>query len=455
MTDDEMIVNEDVKTKKPTEPKTQKVYQKPITKIVFIGILVLLLLIPMEMIKKLISERMWTAEDATKEVYQSWSEPQTIVGPVLSLTLKTQTKDAEGKAKFEYNTYNILPNDLKINGNIATQELKRGIYEIVVYNAPIDIAGNFVYTDELKNIIGSFEDAEITNASIYIGISDLRGISEEVTMNFGEQHLNMNSGMPSFSLSTSGLSSTVNLDSFLTGNTVNFSTKLALKGSKSIDFLPLGKTTSVALTSNCTTPSFQGSFLPANRNVTNDGFTCDWKVVQVNRNYPQVIGGQSYNKSVYDSAFGVNVLIPLQHYQKSMRTVKYAILIILLTFVVSFFVEMIQKKDIHPVQYLLIGLALCLFYSLLVSLSEHILFTAAYIIAALMTDGLITCYLAGVLKIKKTALAIGGLLLALYAFIFVLLQLESYALLAGSIGLFVLLAVLMHFSQKIEWYKTN
>ena len=454
MTENEIIVNEDARTK-PNEQKTPKKYQKPITKVVFIGILVLILLIPMQMIKNLINERMRTAEDATREVYQSWSGPQTIAGAVLSLTLKTQTKDAEGKAKFEYNTYNILPNDLKINGNIATQELKRGIYEIVVYNAPLDITGNFVYTDDLKNIIGSFEDSEVTNASIYIGISDLRGISEEVTMNFGEQQLNMNSGMPSYSLSTSGLSSKVNLDSFLAGSVVNFSTKLALKGSKSIDFIPLGKTTSVALTSNCTTPSFQGSFLPANRNVTNNGFTCDWKVVQVNRNYPQVIVGQSYNRSVYDSAFGVNVLIPLQHYQKAMRTVKYAILIILLTFVVNFFVEMIQKKDIHPIQYLLIGLALCLFYTLLVSLSEHISFTAAYIIAALMTDGLITCYLAGVLKIKKTALAIGGLLLALYAFIFVLLQLESYALLAGSIGLFVLLAVLMHFSQKIEWYKTN
>ena len=209
------------------------------------------------------------------------------------------------------------------------------------------------------------------------------------------------------------------------------------------------------MTSNCTTPSFAGSFLPANREVTKDGFTSDWKVVQVNRNYPQVIAGNAYYRAVNDSKFGVNVLIPLQHYQKSMRTVKYAILIILLTFVVSFFVEMIQKKDIHPVQYLLIGLALCLFYSLLVSISEHTSFTIAYIIAALMTDGLITCYLAGVLKIKKTALAIGGLLLALYAFIFVLLQLESYALLAGSIGLFVLLAVLMHYSQKIDWYKTN
>ena len=430
-------------------------FQKPLTKLIFIGVLVLLLLIPMEMIKSLINERMEIADEATNEVYQSWSGPQTITGPVLSLTLKSQTTDAEGKAKFEQNTYNILPNKLNINGNIATQELKRGIYEIVVYNAPIDITGSFVYTDELKNIMSSYDNVEVTNAAIYMGISDLRGISEEVMIQFGDQQLYMNSGLPAYSLSNSGLSNNVDIEQFLEGKQMDFSTKLTLKGSKSIDFMPFGKTTSVKLSSNCTTPSFSGTFLPTNRNITNEGFTCDWKVVQVNRNYPQVISGNSYYKPIQDSVFGVNVLIPLQHYQKSMRTVKYAILIILLTFVVNFFVEMIQKKDIHPVQYLLIGLALCLFYSLLVSLSEHTSFTIAYIIAALMTDGLITCYLAGVLKIKKTALAIGGLLLALYAFIFVLMQLESYALLAGSIGLFILLAVLMHFSQKIEWYKQS
>lgn len=454
MIDNDFNANGEGRPASPVKKDAPK-FQKPLTKLVFIGILVLLLLIPMGMIKNLINERMDIADDATKEVYQSWSGPQTVTGPVLSLTLKTQTTDADGKPKFEQNTYNILPDKLNINGNITTQELKRSIYEIVVYNAPIDITGNFVYTDELKNIISNFDNVEVTNAIIYMGISDLRGISEEVMIKFGDQQLYMNSGLPAYSLSNSGLSSKVDIEQFLEGKQIEFSAKLTLKGSKSIDFLPLGKTTSVALNSNCTTPSFTGTFLPSNRNVTKDGFTCDWKVIQVNRNYPQVIPSNAYFKSIQDSAFGVNVLIPLQHYQKSMRTVKYAILIILLTFVVNFFVEMIQKKDIHPVQYLLIGLALCLFYSLLVSLSEHTSFTIAYIIAALMTDGLITCYLAGVLKIKKAALAIGGLLLLLYAFIFVLMQLESYALLAGSIGLFILLAVLMHFSQKIEWYKQS
>ena len=453
MEGDKIIFTKDSQSK-PAEKSTKK-YQKPITKIVFIGILVLILLIPMQMIKNLIYERIQTADEASNEVFNSWSGPQTVTGPVLSLKLKYKTKDAEGKTQVDYRTYNILPNELKINGNINTQELKRGIYEIVVYNTPIDISGTFIYPEELKNIIGDGDNVSIEKSFIYMGISDLRGISEEVVMNFGEQKLDMNSGMPEYSIANSGLSGLVDINDYLAGNAIAFSTNLKLKGSKSIDFLPLGKSTSVELKSNCHTPSFTGSFLPANREVNADGFTCDWKVVQVNRNYPQVIVGNVYNREINDSKFGVNVLIPLQHYQKAMRTVKYAILIILLTFVVSFFVEMIQQKDVHPVQYLLIGLALCLFYALLVSISEHTSFTTAYIIAALMTDGLITCYLAAVLKIKKTAFAIGGLLLLLYAFIFVLLQLESYALLAGTLGLFVILAVLMYFSQKIEWYRQS
>jgi inner membrane protein len=173
--------------------------------------------------------------------------------------------------------------------------------------------------------------------------------------------------------------------------------------------------------------------------------------MHLNRNYPQVMVNSRWVTDMDDSEFGVDMLFPVQHYQKSIRTVKYAILIIILTFVVSFFVEIFQKKYIHPFQYVLIGAALCLFYSLLISISEHTGFTVAYCIASLMTVTLITCYMIGVLKIKKTALTIGSLLALLYLYIFLLIQMETYALLAGSIGLFVILALIMYFSQRIQW----
>ena len=173
--------------------------------------------------------------------------------------------------------------------------------------------------------------------------------------------------------------------------------------------------------------------------------------MHLNRNYPQVLTEDNWNDEVDQSVFGVDMLMPVQHYQKSMRSVKYAMLIILLTFVVSFFVEVLQKKQVHPFQYLLIGLALCLFYSLLISISEHTGFTTAYTVASAMTVSLITCYMAGILKIKRTALTVGALLTCLYVYVFVLIQMETYALLAGSIGLFVILAVVMYVSQRIDW----
>jgi inner membrane protein len=180
-----------------------------------------------------------------------------------------------------------------------------------------------------------------------------------------------------------------------------------------------------------------------------NGFTGEWKIMHLNRNYPQAIYGDEWQHDLPASVFGVEMLIPVQHYQKSMRSAKYAILIILLTFVICFFVEAIQKKDIHPFQYLLVGLALCLFYALLVSISEHAGFCVAYAIASAMTVILLASYMAGVLKEKRMAFAVGGLLALLYLYVFVLIQMETYALLAGSIGLFVILAVIMYFSQRI------
>ena len=232
---------------------------------------------------------------------------------------------------------------------------------------------------------------------------------------------------------------------------IPFGINLRIKGSESAMFTPLGKTTFVSLKSNCSTPSFTGAFLPENREVAENGFSATWKILNLNRNYPQVFIGENWSIDLNDSTFGVNLLLPVDQYQKSIRSIKYAFLIIILTFVICFFVEVLQKKNINPFQYLLIGLALCLFYTLLVSISEHLNFTLSYVIATTMTIGLLTFYLSGILKIKKTAITIGGMLLLLYTYIFILIQMEIYALLVGSIGLFIILAIIMYCSLKINW----
>lgn len=427
-------------------------------KIVLIGVLILLLFIPLSMIRGLISERIETASDATLEVQNKWSGSQLITGPCISIPFyenreETYYEDGVTKVKVRkvLNHINVLPETLNITGNITTEELNRGLFEIVVYRTPLELKGTFILPKDLKKDI-TYEELFMQNAILSLGLSDLRGISEQITVQWGDQTLQFNPGLPSNYIFSSGVSTPLPLETYLQpGDTVNFSIHLQLKGSQSLCFAPFGKTTQAEITSNCTTPSFTGAFLPEQREVTAEGFKAEWKILNLNRNYPQIFTCSQHFDTESLSSFGVDLLLPVQQYQQSMRSVKYAYLIIILTFVVSFFVEVMQKKNIHPFQYLLTGLALCLFYTLLIAMSEHLGFTLAYVISAIMTIVLLTLYIMGILKIRKTAFTIGGLLTLLYTYIFVLIQMETYALLAGSLGLFIILAIIMYYSQKINW----
>ena len=420
-------------------------------KVVTIGFLTLLLMIPMMMIENLMNERERTAGDAVAEVGQKWSGEQTVLGPVLTIPRYVlQRTDESGRTERVLEVVNILPESLDITGDVRTEELRRGIYEAVVYRSTMELRGTFVLPPEVTLRPGD-PDFPLDEAMLNLGLSDLRGISEPVSVEWDSTQTTFDPGIRHNDLLSSGVSCRANVMPLAAGRTVSFRIRLALKGSGSLYFAPVGKTTTIALRSNCRTPSFTGAFLPANRQVTDSGFVCDWKVMHLNRNYPQVLTGRDRQEALEESIFGVDVLQPVKRYQQSMRSVKYAILIIVLTFVVCFFVEVLQRRHIHPLQYLLVGLALSLFYSLLLSISEHTSFGRAYLIAAVMTVSLITCYMAGVLKLRRTAMAIGGLLAGLYVYVYVLIGMESYALLAGSVGLFVILAVIMYVSQKIDW----
>ena len=216
-----------------------------------------------------------------------------------------------------------------------------------------------------------------------------------------------------------------------------------------MNFAPVGEVTKIHVKGDCATPSFNGNFLPTERNVSPDGFEASWEVISINRPYPQAFSGNRSDE-IAASQVQVGLRIPVDRFQKTERAIKYALLVIVLTFIAALFSEFKLRRHINVFQYLLIGLALVLFYSLLLSMSEHMAFALAYLIATLMTAGLVTTYLFGVLKVKKQAIIIGVMLLFMYAYIFVLLNLESYALLAGSIGLFIILSAIMYYSLKIR-----
>ncbi|MEQ8425698.1 MAG: cell envelope integrity protein CreD, partial [Cyclobacteriaceae bacterium] len=230
-----------------------------------------------------------------------------------------------------------------------------------------------------------------------------------------------------------------------------FSLHLSFKGSRGLDFVPVGKTTSVKLSGPWPNPSFNGEFLPTSRTITENGFDAEWKVLHFNRPFTQQWAGETKNLSGSD--FGVELLIPVEQYQKSMRTSKYGILIILLTFVSLFLVEISQRIKIHPFQYILIGAALIVYYSLLLSISEQIGYNGSYLISSIATIALITFYSASFLRLRKLVGLFSALLVAFYSFIYIIIIQQDFSLLTGSVGLFVVIGALMYLTRKINWYR--
>jgi inner membrane protein len=229
-----------------------------------------------------------------------------------------------------------------------------------------------------------------------------------------------------------------------------FSLVIDLNGSSEIAFVPLGEMTAVSMESDWGDPSFTGGFLPAFREITPDGFRADWKILNLNRNYPQAWIGDQYK--VLNSAFGAKLYLPVDHYQKTERTVKYALLFIVLTFASLFLSEMMAKTVLHPIQYTLIGFALVLFYLLLLSLSEHLGFNLAYALATLLVVALVSLYANWITSKKRIAFTTSAVLLILYAFLYVTLQIQDYALLVGTVGLLITLGIIMYVTRHIDWF---
>jgi len=414
-------------------------------KLLIIGLLSVILLIPQQLIMHLVNERYETSRAAESEVEQMWSGEQRVIGPVVHIPSRdNQTPDVY-----------LLPEDFKVKGDLKSENRHRGSFDVTVYTADLNIDGSFLIPS-----LSDYSEAKyrLDKAEVLISLSDFRGLTENIVFHLNGKDYTMSSDKDGQMGSV--LRCSVPIAVLMGDSAVDYSVRMPLKGSESIMFLPIGNSTSVQLTSNCVTPSFQGNFLPMERTVSDSGFAATWKVLALNRNFAQSVTQwnryserNAHSVCMDDNEFGVIMRAPVLQYQQTTRTVKYAYLFIFLTFATVFFVEHRRQTPIHPVQYLLIGVALLVFYTLLLSFSEHIPFLWSYMISMLMTITLITGYLAGILKIRKTALMVGALLLALYIFIYVLLQLETYALLFGSIGIFVILAVLMYVSLKVKWYK--
>lgn len=433
----------------------KKVKHNLLIKTIIIVVIALLLLIPSAMIQNIIYERENRQLEAVEEVSSIWSAQQTLSGPVLSIPYyrymtQYSTKDSTEKIVQIKDHIHILPDVLNIEGSLIPEKRYRGIYEIVVYNSKINMSGSF-YPIDFKSFDIPIADLMLDKAYVSLGISDLRGIEKQVDLSWNQELVSFNPGTVTNDFISSGINAEIKLDE-KNKTAYSFSLDLDLKGSRLLHFIPVGKVTNLNLKSEWVNPSFNGAFLPDTRKIDENGFQANWNILNLNRNFPQSWIG---SKFIDDAAFGVDLLLPVDNYQKSTRTIKYAILFIALTFMVFFFVEILNKKFIHPIQYILVGLALVIFFSLLLSISEYIKFNYAFIISAISTLILITAYVKAILKSNRLTFIISAILIILYSFIFVIIQLQDLALLIGSIGLFVILGIVMYFSKKIDWYTIN
>lgn len=426
------------------EKMVTKVRQSPTIRLMLIGILILILLIPSGMIQSLIYERQTSHDGAVNEISDKWGRDQTITGPILAIPF-LETRIGEQGKPYTVKTYAYyLPDNLQVSGDMSSEKKHRGIYEAVLYNTKLKVKGDF--DKDFMNVMPALPgNANLAEAKILVGISDVRGIRNKVAMQWNGTTLNAQPGVVDEILN-SGISFPINNLSYDTGGSFEFDLELA--GSQSLYFTPVGKNNIINIASNWPDPSFDGAFLPTNRTINKDGFKADWKVLELNRNIVHHWNGE--NEKLRDSDFGVKMKIAADQYQKTHRSVKYCVLFISLTFIFFFIIELKARISVHPVQYLLIGLAISIFYLLLLSLSEWMEFNVSYFISAAAVTTLISLFSISVLGNKLYSAMAAVIQVLLYLFLFTTLQLEDLSLLIGSIGLFLTLAILMYFSRRLN-----
>jgi len=417
-------------------------------KLLVMGLLMLVLLIPSVMIQSTINERQSRQVGAVSEITSKWGGAQVLAGPVLTVPYLTHFKNDKGQPFTQTAYAYFLPEELHVHGDVGTQIRYRGMYQAVLYQSTLAVNGKFSAPDFSVWHVAP-EDILWKDAQLSFGIPDMRGIQNTLDVEWNGRPLTLNPGIALPGFLKSGVSAKAPWQE--KGGPFTFSMAVKLNGSDSLQIYPFGKKTTLELTSTWADPSFIGNFLPAERHITSKGFSASWTVLHLNRNYPQQ-WLSSETQDIEASGFGVQLLTPVDQYQKTMRSTKYAVLFILLTFGTLFFIEILNKKAVHVFQYLLIGLALLLFYSVLLSLAEHIGFGWAYLLSSAVIVTMISLYAEGILAARRLTWRVAAIMAGLYVYLYALLQLEDYALLIGNVGLLAALGLAMYLSRRADWY---
>ncbi|HDR9586824.1 TPA: cell envelope integrity protein CreD [Burkholderia stabilis] len=429
-------------------------------KSVITAFLVLLILIPLHMVQSIVQERAEFRESALQSIWASYAGPQTVTGPVLVVhyTEVTRVRDsapARGAPKTSLRSETkrllVFPKTLNVDGTLKVEVRYRGIHKALVYGLDSRLTGTLALPD-LKKLPQADGHVSFTVDSAYValGIGDIRGLKAQPDLRIGGKQFDVEQGTRLESL-RQGVHANVDLAALANaGPVVPFSIGLPLAGADSVAFAPVGDQNEFSLKSAWPHPSFGGAFLPGERTIDAQGFTSNWHVTSFNTKAREQVATGNGEGAIEMAS--VSVIEPVNVYLQAERATKYGALFVMLTFASFFMYELVKRLRIHPIQYLLVGLSLALFFLLLLSLSEHIAFGRAYLVASGACIGLLGFYLSFVLHSVKRGATFAALLAMLYAALYGLLLSEDNALMLGSLLLFAILAGIMTLTRRIDWY---
>ncbi len=420
-------------------------------RVLFLAFLIGIMLIPLYMIRGLVEERFGLSQSVAAAIAGLWGGPQLVAGPVVTIpyiSRKETVVNGAAVVESEKRYAQFLPDSLSITAAAKTEKRYKGIYEVLVYAADIHMSG--------KLPAPSFEGRGIATgdilwdeATVALGISDMGGI-RHLALSFDGHDLQPIPGLLRGHPFASGLHARLSGAAAETAHA--FSLDLTLDGSGELQFLPLGNETTLEMTADWPSPGFIGNFLPMERRIDAKGFSARWTVSSLARNYPQSWTSEELDfTTVNDGRLGTELVLPGDAYQQIDRIVKYGVLVVGLTFATIFVVGLLRATRAHMVQYLLVGCSICLFYLLTLSLAEQIGFLYAYAIASVVDVGMISLYL-GRTVARRAGLVTGAMLAAVHAYMYFLLQMEDYVLLAGTIGLLLALALVMYVTRNVDWF---
>jgi inner membrane protein len=420
-------------------------------KLFIIVILSVVLMVPLVIVWGLVVERAQRRDTVADEIGAVWGREQSAGAIALTVPFETLSTAANATTRVPRRAI-VLPETLTIEAQLAPEVRYRSIFAVNLYRATLRVSGTFRMPDIAR--LGATPDVVFwPQAVLDVGIRDLRGVVSASAVSWGATSVGLEPSAEDGPFGP-GLRALAPAPPI---GTIPFSFEIVLAGTEALMFLPSGANTNVTLASTWPSPGFSGGLLPLTRDVRTDGFTAEWRSNYLSRPFPQAWLDGTMERSALstkttDASFGVTLVTTVDHYQQVERAAKYGGLFIVLTFGVFFVWEVVERLRVHPVQYLLVGLALIVFYLLLLSLSEQITFGLAYTIAAAATVLLVGSYAATMLGAGRRGLAVGVWVSVLYGVLFVLLRLEDLALLVGAVVVFLSLAAVMYATRRVDWY---